>query len=84
MRFLTPSEVERLAGNAAEAYGNLIQLAARTGLRQGEIFALRDANLELEAKTFGLESGSTTEANRRSHRRRDAFLSRVQFGDECT
>ena len=32
-------------------------LAALTGLRQGELFALRDRNVDLEAKTLIVENG---------------------------
>jgi len=49
MRFLTWSEVEELASNTIEPYGNLVQLAALTGLRQGELFALRDTAIDFEA-----------------------------------
>lgn len=52
MRFLSWDQVEELAANTVEPYGNLVQLAALTGLRQGELFALRDSNLDLEAGTI--------------------------------
>src|SRR5919106_1222395 len=48
MRFLGWDEVEELAANTVAPYGNLVQLAALTGLRQGELFALRDRNTDLE------------------------------------
>jgi integrase len=57
MRFLTWAEVELLASHANDPYGNLIQLAALTGLRQGELFALKDANLDLEARTITVTNG---------------------------
>jgi integrase len=49
MMFLSWDQVEALAANTIEPYGNLIQLAAITGLRQGELFALTDESLDLEA-----------------------------------
>jgi integrase len=57
MRFLEWAEVEELAANTAAPYGNMVMLAALTGLRQGELFALRDRNLDLEAKTVMVENG---------------------------
>ena len=51
MRFLDWDEVEELAANTVAPYGNIVMLAALTGLRQGELFALRDRNVDLEAKT---------------------------------
>jgi integrase len=40
MRFLGWDEVEELAANTVAPYGNLVLLAALTGLRQGELFAV--------------------------------------------
>ncbi len=57
MRFLSWSEVDLLATNTVEPYGNLVRLAALTGLRQGELFALRDRNLDLAARTLTVEAG---------------------------
>jgi integrase len=57
MRFLSWAEAELLASYTADRYGNLVQLAALTGLRQGELFALRDANLDLEARTITVTNG---------------------------
>jgi integrase len=57
MRFLSWNEVEDLAANTVAPYGNLVQLAVLTGLRQGELFALRDGNLDFEAKTVRVENG---------------------------
>jgi integrase len=47
MRFLDWGEVELLASETVEPYGNLIRFACLTGLRQGELFALRDRALDL-------------------------------------
>lgn len=57
MRFLTWLEVEDLAAATVEPYGNLVQLAALTGLRQGELFALRDRSVDLHAMTLSVEHG---------------------------
>lgn len=56
-RFLTWLEVEELAVATVEPYGNLVQLAALTGLRQGELFALRDRSVHLSTMTFSVEHG---------------------------
>jgi integrase len=58
MRFLYWEEVEELAANTVAPYGNLVLLAALTGLRQGELFALRDRNIDLEAMTIQVEHGA--------------------------
>ena len=58
MRFLEWDEVEELAANTVAPYGNMVILAALTGLRQGELFALRDRNLDLERKTVAVENGT--------------------------
>ena len=57
MRFLTWPEVEELAAATVEPYGRLVQLAALTGLRQGELFALRDRSVDLHAMTLSVEHG---------------------------
>ena len=57
MRFLDWGGVEELAANTVAPYGNMVMLAALTGLRQGELFALRDRNVDLEAKTLIVENG---------------------------
>jgi integrase len=57
-RFLEWHQVEELAANTAAPYGNMVMLAALTGLRQGELFALRDRNVDLEAKTVRIDNGT--------------------------
>jgi integrase len=58
IRFLDWDEVEELAANTVAPYGNMVKLAALTGLRQGELFALRDRNVDLDAKTVTVENGT--------------------------
>jgi integrase len=58
MRFLDWSEVERLASETVEPYGNLIRFACLTGMRQGELFALRDRALDLRRATLVVEAGA--------------------------
>src|SRR6266508_4229291 len=58
MRFLSWDEVEELAANTVAPYGNLVLLAALTGLRQGELFALRDRNVDLDALIVQVEHGA--------------------------
>jgi integrase len=45
-----------LAACAQEPYGNLIRFAALTGQRQGELLALRDANVDLTLGTVTVEA----------------------------
>jgi integrase len=58
MRFLDWSEVEHLASETIEPYGNLIRFACLTGLRQGELFALRDRALRPQARTLLVDAGA--------------------------
>jgi integrase len=58
MRFLDWNEVERLALETVEPYGNLVRFACLTGLRQGEPFALRDRALDLPRRTLVVEAGA--------------------------
>jgi integrase len=58
MRFLDWSEVERLACETVEPYGNLVRFACLTGMRQGELFALRDRALDLGRRTVVVEAGA--------------------------
>ena len=57
-QFVEWDDVEELAANTVAPYGNLVMLAALTGLRQGELFALRDRNVDLDAKTLIVENGT--------------------------
>jgi integrase len=58
MRFLDWSEVERLACETVEPYGNLVRFACLTGMRQGELFALRDRALDLGRAIVVVEAGA--------------------------
>jgi integrase len=58
MRFLTWAEVDTLASETVEPYGNLIRFACLTGLRQGELFALRDRSIDLARSTILAEAGA--------------------------
>jgi len=74
MRFLGWGEVEELAANTVAPYGNVVMLAALTGLRQGELFALRDRNVDLDVMTIqvdhGVYEGELVPVKTRASRRR--------------
>ena len=55
-RFFTWGEVEALASHCSE--GRLVVFAALTGMRQGEVFALRRADLDLPKRTARVERSS--------------------------
>jgi integrase len=55
-RFLLWSEVERLASYCTE--GRLVAFSALTGLRQGEVFALRRSDLDLANRIIRVERAS--------------------------
>ncbi|MEZ5101209.1 MAG: site-specific integrase [Thermoleophilia bacterium] len=72
-RFLTWAEVDELAHWTAVPYGNLVRLAALTGLRQGELFALTDRNVDRAAGVLRVthtatETGLTPPKTRASRR----------------
>ena len=52
------SEVELLASETVEPYGNLIPFACLSGLRQGELFALRDRAVDLTRSLLLSEAGA--------------------------
>jgi integrase len=58
MRFLEWRKVELLASETVEPYGNLIRFACLSGLRQGELFALRDRALDLARGLVLVEAGA--------------------------
>ena len=58
MRFLDWPQVEQLASETVEQYGNLVRFACLTGLRQGELFALRDRAIDLARRSLLVEAGA--------------------------
>jgi integrase len=58
MRFLDWRDVEFLASETVEPYGNLIRFACLSGLRQGELFALRDRSLDFARGLVLVEAGA--------------------------
>jgi integrase len=58
MRFLNWPQVEHLATETVEPYGNLIRFACLTGLRQGELFALRDRAVDVAHRSLLVEAGA--------------------------
>jgi integrase len=58
MRILDWGEIERLAYETVEPYGNLVRFACLTGLRQGELFTLRDRALDLARRTIVVKAGA--------------------------
>jgi integrase len=76
--FLSWTEVEQLASVCSEE--QLIVVAALSGLRQGELFALRDVNVEAENSSVRVEEGAykgrATRTKTRNGRRR-VHLSRA-------
>lgn len=58
MRFLDWSEVDLLASVTVEPFGNLVRFACLTGMRQGELFALRDRALDLGDAALVVEAGA--------------------------
>jgi len=56
MGFLTADEVARLVAATREPYGTLIDFAARTGMRAGEIGALRMAQVDLLHRKVRVEA----------------------------
>ena len=58
LRILSAREVDDLASQMAEPYRRLILTAAATGLRQGELFALRERSIDFVGGTLRVESGA--------------------------
>src|SRR6266508_753643 len=63
-RFLTWPEVERLASFLPDAEARLVMVAALTGLRQGELFALERGDVDLKSRTIVVRRGKTAAARR--------------------
>jgi hypothetical protein len=96
MRFLTPSEVDRLADAIDSRYRGVVLIGAYGGLRAGEIFALTAKRIDLvthgvasgcrhwNGRGSNRASGSTTFATpRRPGGSRTARM-RSRFADGCT
>ncbi len=60
--FLTAEQVERLADSITPPFGTLIRFAAYTGLRAGELCALRVKNLDLMRKVVHVSESVTLQA----------------------
>jgi integrase len=58
MRFLEWSDVDLLASETVEPFGNLVRFACLTGMRQGELFALRDRAVDLAHSSVLVEAGA--------------------------
>ena len=58
IHFLNWSEVEHLASFTPEPYNRLVMIAALTGLRQGELFGLRERDLDLPARVARVTTAS--------------------------
>lgn len=58
MRFLSWPEVEHLASYASEPFSRMILVAALTGLRQGELFALKAGLVDLASRRLRVEVGA--------------------------
>jgi integrase len=79
-RFLTWQEVERLASYCSE--GRLVSFTALTGLRQGEVFALRRSDVDLPGGVVRVERSSRAGAvtKTKSGRKRIVHLTAVAAG----
>lgn len=62
-RFLSVEQLYELASFSGELH-NIILVAGFTGLRQGELFDLRDSDLDLDAGTLTVRQGKTKAARR--------------------
>lgn len=58
MRFLGWPQVDDLASETVEPFGSLIRFACLTGLRQGELFALREQTIDVAAGQLLVEAGA--------------------------
>jgi integrase len=54
MHFLTPAQVGTLAGAIGERYSCAVYTAAYTGLRAGELWALRLGHVDLRKRTLSV------------------------------
>jgi integrase len=63
-RFLTWEQVQSLASRMPESVKRIVPVAALTGLRQGELFSLKEDDLDLDAGTLRVRGGKTKAARR--------------------
>jgi integrase len=81
MRFLDWADVERLASETIEPHGNLVRFACLTGLRQGELFALRSWAVDLDGGSLLVEAGARE--GRLVATKTSAGRRRVRLSDEA-
>jgi integrase len=65
LRFLTWKQVEELASWMPEHVKRIVLVAALTGMRQGELFALKDEDLHLDEGYLNVVRGKTKNAERK-------------------
>lgn len=63
-RFLTWEEVQRIAQWLPDRHARLVMVAALSGLRRGEVMALKWEDVDLEAGTLRVREGKTAAARR--------------------
>jgi integrase len=63
-RFLTWEQVQSLASRMPESVKRIVPVAALTGLRQGELFSLKEDDLELDNAILRVRAGKTKAARR--------------------
>lgn len=63
-RFLTWPQVEELASWMPEGCARIVPIAALTGLRQGELLALLESDVDIRACTVHVRAGKTKAARR--------------------
>jgi integrase len=66
-RFLTWAEVEELASWMPESVARIVPFAAASGLRQGECFRLREADVDFDAGTVTVRQSKTRTGVRAVH-----------------
>lgn len=74
LRFLTWEQVEELASWMPEFVHRIVLVAALTGMRQGELFRLKDSDLHLDDGYLWVQRGKTDNARRKVHLGADAVL----------
>lgn len=59
LKFYSPEQVELIARNLGERDGDLVRVAAYTGLREGELLALRWSDVDFKARSIRVERSRT-------------------------